>query len=824
MQKEDIPGFETLQALALDMRWSGSHVANELWAQLDPEGWAQTRNPWIILQTMSASRLQEQLALPALRNQLNALRSLREEAVAAPSWYAQQAGAPLLNGVAYFSMEFMLSESLPIYVGGLGNVAGDQLKAASDLGVPVTGIGLLYQQGYFRQVIDGDGNQQAYYPFNDPGQLPLQPLLGANGEWLRIQVPLAQATLWLRTWEVQVGRLKLYLLDSNDLANPPYYRGITSQLYGGDTALRLQQEIALGIGGWRLLEALGQSPAVCHLNEGHAAFAILERAASYMSRYQVPFETALSITRAGNLFTTHTAVAAGFDHFEPPLLAYYLGGYAAEKLQLSIPQLLALGRQRPDDEQERFNMAYLAINGSGAVNGVSRLHGQVSQALFEPLFYRWPPAEIPVGYVTNGIHVPSWESLAASRFWGNKGNAWVSQPQALASHAMQASDAALWQLRNEARSALVDFIRRQTGHASLFNPTVLTIGFARRFVPYKRPDLLLHDPQRLVRLLTNPARPLQLVVAGKAPPSDEQGKALIRHWVQFIRDYKMEAHVVFLQDYDMQLAAQMIGGVDVWLNTPRRPWEACGTSGMKVLVNGGLNLSELDGWWAEAYAPDTGWALGDGYEHGDDAAWDAAEAASLYQVLEQQVVTSFYERNEAQLPTQWTAKMRQSMTTHTFRFSATRAVSEYTTKYYLPAAARYQERTKDNAMVGKAIVQWQASVNQAWPSLEIGDTAVQEQSSAVGPTFIFSVPVHLAGLDTSMVQVTLYAAEADGHPQAQYNLQAGAKIAAASVKECTLYTVTIPATRAASDYTVRITPAHVQVAVPLENRNIRWQH
>jgi len=403
----DIEGFDSLAELALDMRSSWNHATDPVWRKLDPELWALTRNPWVVLQTVSREKLQGVLADPTFRKNLDALVQTRRNAGEAPAWFQQTHPHTQLNCVAYFSMEYMLSEALPIYSGGLGNVAGDQLKAASDLGIPVIGVGLLYQQGYFRQEIDKDGMQQARFPYNDPGQLPITPLRKPDGEWLRLEIALPGYSVWLRAWQVQVGRVKLYLLDSNDAANYPAHRGITSELYGGGPELRLKQEMLLGIGGWRLLQALGIQPEVCHLNEGHAAFAVLERACSFMQSSGQPFEVALAVTRAGNLFTTHTAVAAGFDRFAPALIEQYLGGYAEQRLGITRHDLLALGRQNPNDASEPFNMAYLAIRGSGAVNGVSSLHGRVSRHLFAPLFPRWPVNEVPVGHVTNGVHMPT---------------------------------------------------------------------------------------------------------------------------------------------------------------------------------------------------------------------------------------------------------------------------------------------------------------------------------------------------------------------------------------------------------------------------------
>ena len=654
---------DALTDLALDLRWSFNHSADQLWEQLDPELWELTHNPWVMLQTVSREKLQTVTSNPNFKTLLSDLRREKTLAEGSEAWFQKAHPHSGVSTIAYFSMEFMLSEALPIYSGGLGNVAGDQLKAASNLGVPVIGISLLYQQGYFRQEIDAQGCQQALYPFNDPGQLPIRPVREPNGEWLRLALVLPGFKLWIRVWQVQVGRAKLYLLDTNDPANLPSFRGITTELYGGGPELRLKQELVLGIGGWRLLRALGLQPEVCHLNEGHAAFAVLERARSYMEDNGKPFDVALAVTRAGNLFTTHTPVEAGFDRFAPSLMERYLRNYAEEKLSISIDELLALGRRDRQDSSEPFNMAYLAIRGSGAINGVSKLHGQVSRRLFQPLFPKWPETEVPVTYVTNGVHTPTWDSPEADRLWeltcGK--HCWHETLANVGRDFRAASDSNLWQLRADSRKALVKYVRGIYCHqlagrgassgdlaqaALVLDENILTLGFARRFATYKRPNLLLHDPARLLNILMNRDRPVQLVLAGKAHPQDAEGQAMIRQWIEFARRPEVRSRVVFLSDYDVLMAEHLVQGVDVWVNTPRRPWEASGTSGMKVLVNGGLNLSELDGWWAEAYSPEVGWAIGDGREHGDDPSWDATEAESLYAVLETEVIPEFYDRDE----------------------------------------------------------------------------------------------------------------------------------------------------------------------------------
>ena len=831
----EIDGFDSLAELALDMRWSWNHATDQVWRQLDPDLWEITHNPWVILQTVSRGRIERVLADPIFRKSVDDLVRAAQKAAKAPAWFQTNHSRTPLTCAAYFSMEFMLSEALPIYSGGLGNVAGDQLKAASDLGVPVVGVGLLYQQGYFRQMIDKDGAQQALFPYNDPGQLPIAPLRHPNGEWLRLEIALPGYSVWLRAWQVQVGRVKLYLLDSNDAANFPAHRGITSELYGGNPELRLKQELLLGIGGWRLLRALGIQPEVCHLNEGHAAFAVLERARSFMEETGQPFDVALRVTRAGNLFTTHTAVAAGFDRFTPALIEQYLGGYAEQKLGITPHALLALGRQNPDDSSEEFNMAYLAIRGSGAVNGVSRLHGKVSRHIFLPLFPHWPEDEVPVGYVTNGVHMPTWDSAAADDLWTSvcgKGR-WLGTTEAMDDNIRSVPDAKLWQFRASGRRSLVEYARERlsrqlsaSGASSeevsnakhLFDPNALTLGFARRFATYKRPNLLLHDPERLLRILTNSERPVQLIIAGKAHPADEEGKALIQQWIRFIRQPESRPHAIFLSDYDMLLTEHLVEGVDVWINTPRRPWEASGTSGMKVLVNGGINLSELDGWWAEAYAPDVGWALGDGQEHDADPAWDAVEAASLYDLLEHQVIPEFYARDENGIPKAWVARIRESMARLTPRFSTSRTLREYAELHYLPAAAAYRQRAANKGAVGKQMAEWQQAVDRKWGSLHFGNLRVETSATQ----HVFEVEIFLGDLEPNAVRVELYADGITIGDPVREEMKYLRPLPDGS-GGC-VYGVTAPASRPAVDYTVRIVPCFSGLAVPLEAAHILWQH
>jgi starch phosphorylase len=832
---DDLEGFEQLRELALDLRWSWNHATDELWGRIDPELWALTHNPWVVLQTVSRTRLASLLSDPVVRRHLDELSRHRVERLEAPAWFQRTCPPGALGTVAYFSMEFMLSEALPIYSGGLGNVAGDQLKAASDLGVPIVGVGLLYQQGYFRQVIGPDGGQRALYPYNDPTQLPITPVRGPDGEWLRVELAMPGRRIWVRAWQADIGRVRLYLLDSNDPANNPVERGVTSELYGGGPELRLAQELLLGIGGWRLLERLGLDVEVCHLNEGHAAFTVLDRARSFMEANRCSFREALCITRAGNIFTTHTPVAAGFDRFDPALIQRYFGWVADSVLHIDLQELLALGRANPDDPSEPFNMAHLAMRGSAAVNGVSRLHGEVSRRIFQPLFPRWPQAEVPVGHVTNGIHTPSWDSKESDELWTRRCGAdrWRGTMDNVCSDFCGVSDEELLSMRAANRLALVRYARERLAQQlaaegappteiaqaqRVLDPNALTIGFARRFTTYKRPNLLLEDPDRLARMLTDVQRPVQLIIAGKAHPRDEAGQAMVKAWVTFIRQRsEVRPHAVFLSDYDMLLSESMVQGVDLWLNTPRRPWEASGTSGMKVLVNGGLNLSELDGWWAEAYAPDVGWALGDGREHGDDPAWDAREAQELYRILEQEVIPAFYARDAQGVPAGWVARIRQSMARLTPQFSANRSLREYTRDYYLPAAAAYRRRAADGGALGKALVSWQHALAERWHNLHLGNLDVQTDADH----HLFRLQVYLDELTPDAVQVQLYAEAIAGEPRVRQPMTREAPLP--GTINGYLYSARVPAARPAQDYVPRIVPFHPEASVPLEAAQIFWR-
>ena len=822
---ESLEELSDLANLALDLRWSWRDWNDPIWTRLDPELWARTHNPWLVLHSASLARIEALARDPGLRPYVDSLVRRHREALGVPGWFRHAHPDAPLGLVAYFSMEFGLGEALPIYAGGLGILAGDVLKSASDLDVPVVGVGLLYQRGYFRQVVDPDGGQRALYPYNDPGQLQLTPVRSERGDCVRIAVELPGRTLWLRTWQAEVGRVRLYLLDSNDPGNTPADRGLLAELYGGGPEVRLQQEMVLGLGGWQLLQALGIRPEVCHLNEGHAAFVVLERARTFAEEHGVDFATALTVTRAGNVFTTHTPVPAGFDHFPRGLVRHYLGAYA-ERLGIGLEGLLALGRANANDPDEPLNMAYLAIRGSNAINGVSRLHGAVSRQIFARLFPRWPLAEIPVGHVTNGVHVPSWESAAADAVWTQAcgGQRW-QDPEPGASGDLRAiSDASLWTMRNSLRRELVDYVRARLASQlaaagaspdeirqarDVFDPEVLTVGFARRFATYKRPTLLLHDPERLRRLLADPVRPVQLVLAGKPHPHDRPGQELVRTWLEFLRHPAVRRRAVFLADYDMQVAEHLVQGVDVWLNVPRRPMEASGTSGMKVLANGGLNLSTLDGWWDEAYSAAVGWAI--------DGGDDAGDAEALFRLLEEQVVPTYYDRGPEGIPHRWVALVRESMARLTPAFSSNRMVRDYTERLYLPAARAYRARSAQRAALGAAIARWRDEVARHWSEVRVEGVELVQ----AGDRYTATARIALGGLAATAVRVELYADPLPQGDPERWPLRATGPVeGCAGVWD---YRGEFPTCRPAAAYTLRVIPYHPAAVVPLEASEIVWQ-
>lgn len=822
--------LEGLVGLALDLRWTWNHGSDALWEAIDPDVWSTTRNAWLVLNTVSDQRLEALATDPdflALLSDQLALEITHEKAA---TWFGEGYSGPRFDAVAFFSMEFGIAESLPIYSGGLGVLAGDLLKAANDLGVPVVAVGLLYQQGYFHQSIDVHGDQLEFYPYNDPTMLPLSPLRDDDGEWVRVNLAFPGREVRLRAWRAQLGRCNLLLLDSNDPRNEPGDRGITSELYGGGDEKRLEQEVILGIGGWRLLDQLGLGCHVCHLNEGHTAFAALERIRCYRVRTGQSFNAARIATRAGNLFTTHTPVPAGFDHFAPELVNRYLAS-TADDLGVPLSDLIALGQVEGASSEAPFNMAYLAIRLSGAINAVSRIHQRVSRRILQPLFPRWPREEVPVGVVTNGVHTPTWDSPHADTLWTDAcgKDRWRGELGELEAPLNEVNDHTLWHMRLGNRRRLLQYAESRltlqrcgsgipespaAACGLLLRDDVLTLGFARRFTEYKRPNLLLQDPERLISLINDRDRPIQIIIAGKAHPRDERGKELLMQWQQFIRNTDLNGRVVFLEDYDLQVATYMVQGVDVWLNSPRTSWEACGTSGMKVLVNGGLNLSQSDGWWAEAYEPGVGWSIGQPNPDGNGVQQtsDEDDALELFRILEDEVVPLFYDQDKAGIPRAWLAMMRQSMAVLTPRFSANRMVREYTEQFYGPL---YQSRMARDPGTSETLEAWQRDLALYWRQLRFGNVLVDTE----GDHHQFTVQVHFGNVQIDWVSVELFA-DGEGLRGTSYPLNLGDQLTGTS--NAYNFHGQVPADRPAGFYTPRIVPRHALLSVPLECPAILW--
>ncbi|HEY0281107.1 MAG TPA: alpha-glucan family phosphorylase [Rhizomicrobium sp.] len=824
-----------LQSLALDLRWTWSHEGDALWTYVDEQLWKRTHNPWTVLQSAPAERLKLLAADQKFRERLANFVTERQRYLQTPGWFRGTENASQLKGVAYFSMEFGLGAALPLYAGGLGVLAGDFLKTASDLDVPIIGIGLLYQEGYFRQLVDASGMQQEFYPYNEPAAMPVEPVVLPEDGWLRIGLEMPGRTVQLRVWQANVGRVKLYLLDSNDALNSPLDRGITAKLYGGGEEMRLMQEIVLGVGGWRVVEALHPEVEICHVNEGHAAFAIIERARHLALKANLDFWTALWATRAGNVFTTHTPVAAGFDRFPADLLRKYLpyveGALTGRGVKLE--DVLALGRANPDDPNEPFNMAFLAQRGSAMSIAVSRLHGEVSRRIFQPLFPRWPSCEVPITHVTNGVHIPTWDSAGADRIWTKAygKERWRSGVVESGERIEAVSDDELWAMRGEGRQRVVHIARqhlarqlRERGAGleaiqiadTVLDPNVFTLGFARRFTEYKRPNLLLRDLKRFDDLLHNDMLPVQIVVAGKAHPADTVGKEMIQEWIKLARQPRYRRHVVFLEDYDISVAQDLVQGVDVWINTPRRPWEACGTSGMKVLVNGGLNCSTLDGWWDEAYEPSVGWLIGDGIGGAAEEV-DARDAASLYDVLESKIIPEFYDRDADGLPRVWLSRIRESMGRLTPGFGGARMMRDYV-EAYMPLSKAVRSRLKDGCALAKAMNQWARTLHGRWQGLHIGSAIANQTDS----TWHLSVPVYMGEVSPESVRVELFAdATAEYAPEVVLLHQDHAIAGSANGY---IYAGALNSSRPLKDFTVRVVPYHAGAFLPAELPLIAWQH
>ncbi len=677
-----------VRQLAFNLWWNWHPQVLDMFRQLDPAGWVEVNhNPVALLNRFAPDALLERIHFLSLENRVNFhFRRLHEYLGSERTWCSDKAGALRMAAIAYFSAEFGLHESLPLYSGGLGVLAGDHLKSASDLGLPMVGVGLFYASGYFRQRLDPQGWQHEEYGLTDVENLPLRRPLAPDGSPLTVEVECGGDHLRAGLWLARVGRTLLLLLDSDLPANPPHFRDLTARLYGGDELTRIRQEILLGVGGLRALEAIGIRPSVLHLNEGHSAFAILERTRQRIGGDAVPFDDALRETALQTVFTTHTPVEAGHDRFGADLMERELGWMRAS-LGIDSGRFIGLGRVNPSDTGEPFCMTVLALRGSRRRNGVSHLHGHVARRMWQHV---WPGRDeeaTPIGHITNGVHVRSWLALSMNRIFDRYlGSDWPARQSDPAAWRplVGVDDAELWETHSVLRRYLLEFVRTRTGTA--FDPTALTIGFGRRFATYKRATLILSDLDRLAAIVGASGRSVQFVFAGKAHPRDDGGKALIRQVVEASRDPRFAGHLAFVEDYDINVARHMVQGVDVWLNTPLRPLEASGTSGQKVVLNGGLNLSVLDGWWAEAYDGRNGFAIGSPEVHSDPAVQWRRDAEALYDTLANEVVPLFYELDATGLPRSWIARMKQSIMTLACRFNADRMVTDYVAYSYLPAA------------------------------------------------------------------------------------------------------------------------------------------
>jgi glycogen phosphorylase len=699
------PAQERLWALARNLWWSWDSDTNGLFRDIDPLRWRKlNHNPISLLGEIPLATLEQRLGELVLHGRINyAYRRLQEYLQDDHTWGASNAGVLRPRPVGYFSAEFGLHESLPVYSGGLGVLAGDHIKSASDLGIPLVGVGLFYAQGYFRQRLDVNGWQQEEYLATDVDQLPREPAIGKNGVPLTVQVETRGGTIRAKVWRIKVGRCDLLLLDTDVEGNSPEDRALTSRLYGGDARVRIRQELMLGVGGFRALKAVGITPGVLHLNEGHSVFGVLEAIRSRMEEEGVGFDQAAPHVAREVVFTTHTPVPAGHDRFHGGLIDEHLGPLR-ESLGLSHERLMALGRENPHNQHEDFCMTVLGLKLSRRANAVSALHGEVSRSMWTSLYPGKPEEEVPIGHITNGVHVPTWlapqMSVVYDRHLGSDWRKRGSQTR-LWEGIESVDDGELWETHLALKSRLLEFVRRRAvGQAArrgepaevlqrlgrALSPDALTIGFARRFATYKRANLILTDIETLASMVNDPKRPVQFVFAGKAHPHDEPGKRVLQQIAELMRNPRFGDKFVFVEDYDINVGRHFVQGVDVWLNNPRRPLEASGTSGQKVVLNGGLNLSVPDGWWAEAYDGLNGFTIGVGRTHTNMDVHDARDSSDLYRVLREEVIPLYYQRDQDGLPRGWIKRMKRTIRTLGWRFSADRMVMDYTLKCYVPAA------------------------------------------------------------------------------------------------------------------------------------------
>ena len=735
--------LKPLEVIAQNLFWSWNADSVELFKRIDSNLWtACGHNPVKLLGSLSQARLEELAENESFLSELQRVAEKLKSYLDGQTWFEKVCSKCTEPIIAYFSAEFGIHECLPIYSGGLGVLAGDHLKSASDLGVPLVGVGLLYQKGYFRQYLNIDGWQQELYAENDFYNMPVELVRKDNGRPLTISVEFPGRTVYAQIWCVSVGRVRLYLLDTNIAVNSSMDRMTTVSLYGGDREMRIRQEIMLGIGGLEALAAMDIKPAVCHMNEGHSAFMALERIRQLRDTTKMTFDEAVETTKTGNVFTMHTSVKAGLDEFPVELMDKYFANYLP-KLGIDRKQFLALGRILSDEDSESFKMPILALRLSSYINGVSKLHGQVSREMWSGLWPGTPVSEVPIISITNGAHIKSWLSDEMDALYERYlGPNWTDETVARSiwNDIDQIPDEEFWRTHQQCKGHLIAFARnrlkaqmqrRGTYHTELnraeevLDLEALTIGFARRFVSYKRGNLLLKDPRRLVKLLGDPNRPVQIIFAGKAHPTDTEGKEIIRQIIHFATQYDLRRRIVFLEDYDINVARFLARGVDIWLSNPRRPMEASGTSGMKAAINGALNMSTLDGWWCEGYKPEAGWVIGAGESYKDNDYQDQVESQAIYNMLESEVVPLFYTRSADNVPRAWIQRIKNSIKWITPRFNTHRMVAEYTRRLYNPAVAKWRYLTAEAMSRAKALSIWKANMKKAWPKFAIKDVRIQ---------------------------------------------------------------------------------------------------
>ncbi len=832
-----------LLRIAMNLWWTWDPEAIDLFRRLDPKQLLWERcyaNPIRMLGLVSQERLAELTTDEAFLAALDRVGARLSSYLERPTWFGQTYPRNGLH-VAYFCAEFGIVEGLRLYSGGLGILAGDHLKSASDLGIPMVAVGLMYRRGYFRQYLNPDGWQQEQYPEADYSNLPIHLERRPDGCPITVEVDYPGRKVQAQIWRAQIGRVPVYLLDTDLPANRPEDRAVTGYLYGGDRDLRIRQEILLGIGGIRALDALGIEPTVCHINEGHSAFLALERIRRLMARHGVSFAVAREAVAASNVFTTHTPVPAGIDLFAPDLMDRYFAPLYAQ-LGLGREAFLGLGRQNPADPNEPFSMAVLAIRLSGAINGVSLLHGRVSRRMWSALWPDVPVDDLPITSITNGVHVRGWLSHdMAGLFDSYLGPRWISHPadQSVWERVEQIPDAELWRTHERRRERLVAFARRrlrmqldQRGAPpaereqaeEVLDPKALTIGFARRFATYKRATLLWRDPERLARILGDPQRPVQVIYAGKAHPADHEGKDFIRQVVHFARRPEFRQRIVFLEDYDIKVGRYLYQGVDVWLNTPRRPLEASGTSGMKATANGAINISVLDGWWDEAYDGSNGWAIGRGEEYEDAGYQDQVESQALYQMLENEVVPMFYARGRDGLPREWIRRMKAAMRTLCPVYNAYRMVKEYTERLYLPAGQRWESLGRSGLERARALAAWKERVQTHWKGVAVqsveADTAAPLEAGTTRPV---RAEVRLGLLAPADVSVALYAGPLTAEGEIGSATVSEMKVEGSPRAGVYLYAGTLYGQRTGQHgFRVRILPAHEDLWSPLHMHCIAW--